>query len=310
MSRPTAESVNEEALFKQTPRIEGRITIPDASARYLEQPQGRTWRQFHERWVPWIAGVAILGMLLGLSIFFLWRGCIRLEDADKSRATIIRFDGFERFTHWTVATSFILLALTGLNYIFGKRLLMPLIGPAAFGDLSQWAKYIHNFIAWPFMLGIIIMGVIWARDNVPRQIDWDWLKTGGGLLRRSPRHLSAGRFNAGQKIMFWGVIVAGLVMSVTGLVLTFPLRVTDIIGMQWASGVHSLLGVVFFASILAHIYIGSIGMEGAFRAMGEGEVDLAWAQRHHDLWVAEQQRAAPIRGPAGPAPARALDRSA
>jgi formate dehydrogenase subunit gamma len=308
-SRPSVESVNEEALFRSAPRIDGRISIPDVSARILEQPQGRSWRQFHERWVPWIAGVAILGMALALTLFLLLRGRIRLEEADRSRATIIRFDGFERFTHWTVATSFILLALTGLNYIFGKRLLMPLIGPAAFGEASQWAKYVHNFVAWPFMLGLLIMGVMWARDNAPRRVDLAWLKSGGGLFRRSPAPVSAGRFNAGQKIMFWGVIVAGLVMSGTGLALLFPLRLTDIGGMQWASGIHSLLGVVFFASILAHIYIGSIGMEGAFRAMGEGEVDLAWAQRHHDLWVAERQGAAPVRNAAGPAPARAPDRA-
>lgn len=308
-TRPAAESVNEEALFRQSPRIEGRISIPDANARFLEQPQGRTWRMFHERWAPWIAGVAILGVTLALIVFFLVRGRIRLEESERSRATILRFDGFERFTHWTVATSFLLLAFTGLNYIFGKRLLMPLIGPAAFGDVTQWAKYVHNFVAWPFMFGIVVMAFIWARDNAPRGVDWVWLKAGGGLLSRSRAHLSAGRFNAGQKIMFWGVLVAGFVMSATGLVLMFPLRVTDVGGMQWASGIHSLLGVVFFASILAHIYIGTIGMEGAFRAMGEGEVDLAWAQRHHDLWVAEQRRAAPREGVRGPAPARAPDRS-
>ncbi len=306
-----ADSVNEDMLFKQSPRIVGRITIPDEKAAYLEQPQGRTWRQFHERWTPWIAGVAILGMLLGLLIFYLVRGRIALEASEqtRTRATIMRFNALERFTHWMVAISFLTLALTGLNYIFGKRVLMPLMGAQAFGDLSQWSKYLHDSVAWPFAIGIVTMFFLWVRDNVPRRVDWAWIKAGGGLLRGST-YPSAGRFNAGQKLMFWGVIVAGLAMVVTGLQLLFPFYLTNIAGMQVSLALHSLLGAVFFAAILAHIYIGTIGMEGAFWAMGTGEVDLTWARHHHDLWVEEQLGRAPETphpGAAGVAPARAPD---
>ena len=95
---------------------------------------------------------------------------------------------------------------------------MPLIGPEAFGTLSQWGKYAHNYLAWPFMLGVLFMIVVWVKDNFPKRgVDWAWLKAGGGVF--SNTHPSAGRFNAGQKLIFWWVALAGIVMSVTGIML-------------------------------------------------------------------------------------------
>src|SRR3546814_873031 len=103
------------------------------------------------------------------------------------------------------ATSFIVLAITGLNYFFGKRLLMPLLGPDAFATWSQWAKYAHNFLSWPFMLGVLIMLVIWLRDNLPDRYDAAWIRAGGGFVGDRPPP-NAGRFNAGQKLIFWSVV--------------------------------------------------------------------------------------------------------
>lgn len=300
---PTADSVNEEFLFKQAPKISGRVTIPDSKAANLIQPQGRDYRSFREGWLPWIGGLAILGMIAALALFYFTRGRIRLDQDEESGRKILRFNEFERFTHWMTAVCFIILALSGLNYIFGKRLVMPLIGPDAFGTLAQWAKYSHLYLAWPFMLGVLFMLVVWVRDNIPRKVDWAWIKQGGGFL--GDAHPSAGRFNAGQKVVFWMVIGFGLAMSVTGIMMIFPFSATDINGMQVAQGVHSVIGVIFIAGILAHIYIGSLGMEGAYDAMGSGEVDLAWAKTHHDLWVEEEQ-AKTASGPqlgARPAPA-------
>jgi formate dehydrogenase subunit gamma len=283
---PTADSVNEEALFKHSDKIQGSVTIPDWKASVLEQPQGREWRGFHEGAMPWIGGIAILGMILGLAVFFFIRGRIRLEETDVSARKILRFNGFERFTHWMTATCFIVLALSGLNYIFGKRLLQPIMGPDAFTTLSQYAKYAHNFLAWPFMLGIVFMFGLWVKDNIPNEVDVAWLKSGGGLFAKG--HPSAWRFNAGQKMIFWVVILGGLAMSASGIMLLFPFSAADINGMQLTQIVHAVIGVLFIAAILAHIYIGSLGMEGAYDAMGSGEVDLAWARAHHDLWVDEQ----------------------
>ncbi|MBK3398187.1 MULTISPECIES: formate dehydrogenase subunit gamma [Methylobacterium] len=284
---PTASSVNEEMLFKQDPKIHGRISIPNATAANLIQPQGREWRAFRESWMPWIGALAVLGMIAALGLFYFTRGRIRLEHSEESGKKILRFNGFERFSHWMTASCFIVLSLSGLNYIFGKRLLMPLIGPEAFASLAQYGKYAHIYLAWPFMLGVLFMLVLWVRDNIPGKIDWIWLKQGGGLI--GDAHPSAGRFNAGQKMVFWMVVGFGLAMSATGLMMIFPFAVTDINGMQAMQVIHSLIGVVFIAGILAHIYIGSLGMEGAYDAMGSGEVDLAWAKVHHDLWVKEQQ---------------------
>lgn len=282
---PTADSVNEDQLFKQESKIGGRISIPDQRAANLIQPQGREYRAFHETVLPWLAGIAILGMLLVLCVFLMLRGRIR-SDHSRSGQRLLRFGFVERLTHWMVATCFIILALTGLNYWFGKRLLMPLMGPQAFADLTQWGKYAHNFLAWPFTLGIFVMIVLWVRDNIPTRVDWAWIKAGGGIFGH--KHASAGRFNAGQKMVFWGVTLGGLAMFASGALLIFPFTLFGVNGMQLTGIVHGIIGALFIAGILAHIYIGTIGMEGAFEAMGTGTVDIAWARQHHDLWVQGQ----------------------
>lgn len=293
---PTADSVTEDALLRANAQIRGRISIPDAKASVLEQPQGRTWRGFHESYLPWIAGLAILLMLAALIAFYLWKGPVRLERRDLSAQKIRRFSGPERFAHWLIAVSFLIQAATGLNYVFGKRLLLPLMSPHAFAELTEWSKALHLSVAWAFALGWILVFVFWVRDNLPIREDWAWLKSFGGFFDN--RRVHAGKFNAGQKIMFWSVTVGGALMIASGLLLMFPFSVLDVNGMQVMNGVHALVGALFVAGILAHIYIGTVGMEGAFDAMGKGEVDLAWAEHHHDLWVREERaRAAPRPSP-------------
>jgi formate dehydrogenase subunit gamma len=303
-SNPTAQAVKEDQLFQQLRKLEGRITIPDGKASLLEQPQGRDYRGFREGALPWIGAIAVLGMLLALAAFYFSRGRIALEADEISGRKIQRFNAFERFTHWMTATSFIVLALTGLNYIFGKRLLFPLIGPDAFATLSQWGKYAHNFLSWPFILGVLFMLVVWVRDNLPDRYDAAWLKAGGGFF--GGKEPTAGRFNAGQKLIFWSVVVGGIALSATGIMMLFPFSAADINGMQWAQYIHAIVGVILTAIMIAHIYIGSLGMEGAYDAMGSGEVDLAWAKRHHGAWVEEQQArtgSGPQVGGRAPAPA-------
>jgi formate dehydrogenase subunit gamma len=201
------------------------------------------------------------------------------------------------------ATAFIVLAITGLNFVFGKRLLMPLIGPDAFASWSQWAKYAHDFFAWAFMLGILVMLVVWIRDNLPDRYDGTWLKEGGGMFDKSNHtHPPAGRFNTGQKLIFWAVILGGAALSVSGIFLLFPFAFTDVNGMQLAQTIHAVVAALMVAVILAHIYIGTLGMEGAFEAMGSGTVDLNWAKEHHSAWVERQRDAgAPPQRAATPA---------
>jgi formate dehydrogenase subunit gamma len=286
-TNPTANAVREEDLLNRLQMLEGRVSIPDGKAAILQQPQGRDYRQFREGWLPWIGGIAILGMLLALAAFYFSKGRIVLEDSPESGRKITRFNAFERFTHWLTATAFIILAITGLNYIFGKRLLLPLIGPEAFATWSQWAKFAHNYISWAFILGLLIMLVVWIRDNIPDRYDAGWLRAGGGFF--SKRHPPARRFNAGQKLIFWSVALGGIALSVSGILMLFPFSAVDINGIQWAQYIHATVGVVLIAIMIAHIYIGSLGMEGAYDAMGSGEVDLAWARAHHSVWVEEEQ---------------------
>lgn len=289
-NNPTAQAVKEQQLLQELNRIQGRITIPDSKASVLEQPQGRGYQSFHEGALPWIGGIAVLGMLVILAVFFLYRGRIRTA-APESGVKIVRFNAVERFTHWLTATAFIVLAITGLNYVFGKRVLMPLVGPESFSVWSQWAKYAHIAISWIFMAGIVVMLVIWIKDNIPDRYDWAWLKSGGGMFDKNNRtHPPAERFNAGQKLIFWAVILGGGALSVSGLFLLFPFQFADINGMQIAQYLHAIAGMIMIAVILAHIYIGTLGMEGAYQAMGTGEVDLVWAEEHHRIWV-ERERA-------------------
>ncbi|HWL70239.1 MAG TPA: formate dehydrogenase subunit gamma [Geminicoccus sp.] len=284
---PTAMSVQESQLLQDETKIQGYLAQPDPKLAVLEQPLGRLWRTFHEAWLPWGSGILILATVLLLGGVYLIKGPIQADEV--SGIKILRFSAFERFTHWMTAVSFIILALSGMNYIFGKRYLMPLIGPDSFATLAQWGKYAHNFLAWPFMLGVLFMIVVWTKDNFPqRGVDWAWLKAGGGVFNNT--HPSAGRFNAGQKMIFWWVALAGIAMSVTGIMLLFPFAIFGVSGMQITQVIHSVIGFLFIAVIIFHIYIGTLGMEGAYDAMGTGEVDVAWARAHHDLWVEEQLR--------------------
>ena len=302
-ANPPPRSVTEEQLFQQLDKLTGRITIPDRKAAVLQQPQGREYRAFHEGTLPWIGGIFIIGMIIAIAAFYFTKGRIMMEPGEESGRKILRFNAFERFTHWMTATAFIVLAITGLNFVFGKRLLMPLIGADAFASWSQWAKYAHDFFSWAFMLGILIMLVVWIRDNLPDRYDANWLKEGGGMFDKSNHtHPPAGRFNTGQKLIFWAVVLGGAALSVSGIFLLFPFAFTDVNGMQLAQTIHAIVAALMVAVILAHIYIGTLGMEGAFEAMGSGTVDLNWAKEHHSAWVEKQRDAgAPPKRAATPA---------
>jgi formate dehydrogenase subunit gamma len=282
---PDASVVNEQTLLQQAPRIEGRIDIPNQTASVLEQPAGRTWDYFHQVTLHWLGAIIIIGTLVGLAAGYFLLGRIRIS-AGRSGRKVPRFKAFERFAHWLTAVSFVILGISGLNITFGKRLLLPLIGPDAFTAFSEAAKYAHNFISFPFVLGLVLIVVIFIKDNVPDKIDVEWFKQGGGFIKS--KHAPARRFNAGEKLVFWGALGAGALVAISGYLLLFPFYVTDIAGMQIAQVVHSVIAILFVALILGHIYIGTLGMEGAFEAMWTGEVDFNWAKEHHDLWLQDQ----------------------
>jgi formate dehydrogenase subunit gamma len=282
---PDASVVDEQTLLQQVPRIQGEIDQPDQRARVLIQPAGRIWDHFHEVTLRWFGAIAIFGTLAALAAGFVLLGRLRIS-AGRSGRKVLRFKEFERFSHWLTAASFVILGISGLNITFGKLILLPLIGPDAFSAFSQVAKYAHDFTSFPFVLGLVLIVVIFIKDNVPDGVDIEWFKQGGGFIKS--KHAPARRFNAGEKLVFWGALGAGSAVAVSGYLLLFPFYFTDVAGMQIALVVHSIIAILFVALILAHIYIGTLGMEGAFEAMWTGEVDFNWAKEHHDLWLEDQ----------------------
>src|SRR6266568_1641982 len=290
---PDASVVNEQTLLRQLPRIEGDIDQLDPRARVLIQPAGRVWDHFHEVTLLWTGAVVILGTVGALAVAYLLLGRIRIS-AGRSGRKVLRFKAFERFAHWLTAVSFVVLGITGLNITFGKHVLLPLIGYDAFAAFSEAAKYVHNFTSFAFVLGLVLIVAIFIKDNIPDKTDIEWFKQGGGFIKS--KHAPARRFNAGEKLVFWGALGAGLLVAVSGYLLLFPFYVTNIAGMQVAQVVHAVIAVLFVALILAYIYIGTLGMEGAFEAMWTGEVDYNWAKEHHDLWL-DDERAKHAAGP-------------
>lgn len=289
------------------------VSIPDRKAAVLVREDGEAWRLVRNGplydWLAWALG----GMVLLLGLFYLLRGRVRIERGF-SGVAIERFNDLERMAHWLMAVSFVFLGVSGLNLAYGRTILLPLIGKDIFGPVSLFLKTGHHYVAFAFMLGLIISFVLWVAHNIPEWRDLRWLSIAGGLFSKH-LHPEAKKFNAGQKIIFWGTTLGGVSLFVSGWALLFPfdyafftdtvlaLRSVGIdlpawVGMpeppytavqeqQFNQIWHGVVAVGMICMILAHIYIGSVGMEGAFDAMGSGEVDINWAREHHSLWVEE-----------------------
>jgi formate dehydrogenase subunit gamma len=266
--------------------VQGTVSIPDKQAGVLVQSEGESWRSFRNGPLSVYGGWSLAGIIVLLAVFFLLRGRIKI-DAGFSGRVIERFKGLERFTHWLTAFSFIILGLTGLNVMYGKYVLMPIIGKSAFSTITTWGKVAHNYVAFAFMIGIVMMLVIWARHNIASRDDLNWIAKGGGMFTKGV-HPPADKFNFGQKALFWLVIFGGIVISVTGINLMVPFTFTDMQGMQLTQLIHAVASLVLIVVIIAHIYIGTLGMEGAYTAMSSGYVDENWAKEHHSLWAARE----------------------
>ncbi|HEY0833360.1 MAG TPA: formate dehydrogenase subunit gamma [Azospirillum sp.] len=280
----------------------GTTTLPNPRAGVLIQSDGEAWR--HLRNGPIAAyGTWALGGIVGLlALFFLLRGRIRIDGAKTGR-TVERFNLVERAAHWLTAGSFIVLALTGLNLLYGRAVLLPLIGPAPFAALAGWGKLAHNYLGFAFIAGVALIFLMWVRHNLPDRTDAGWVLRAGGLFTRGV-HPPARKFNAGQKVIFWSTVGGGAVLGFTGVQLLFPFSFGTLADMQLYQLVHAGTALALAVVIIAHIYIGSLGMEGAFAAMGSGQVEEQWAREHHALWVAEikgEPAPRPHHAPAAPA---------
>ena len=278
--------VHESEVLGSAPLV-GRVIIPDAKSAVLVQENGRWFRDYRRGTQIWIAAAAVPGMIGLLLLFRLIRGRVMIEGG-RGAQVILRFPAFERFMHWLTAFSWCILAISGLNNVAGRIVLLPLLSNENFSTLSAWLKYSHNFVAFPFMMGVVLMILVWLRHNIPHPRDIEWFAKGGGLIGHE--HPPSGKFNGGQKAVFWIVVLFGTCLSLSGLAMLFPFSVTDIAGMQLIQVIHGGLALLMMAVMLSHIYIGSVGMEGAIDAMKTGEVDLNWARAHHDLWVEEEMK--------------------
>lgn len=279
-------------------------SLPGRERNVLIQGAGREWRSLRNGPATQIGGWAIVLVLAAIIVFYLIKGPIRLHGAPTGRL-IERFNAVERAAHWTMALSFVVLAFTGIVMFFGKYLILPWLGYTGFSWLTIVSKNLHNFVGPLFIFSIIVGFLIFVKDNFLRSWDWKWMAHIGGMF--SGHEVPSGRFNGMEKMWFWGgLTVLGLVMSVTGLILDFPNWNQAREAMQLSNLVHVTAAVIFIVLSFAHIYMGTIGMEGAYRAMRDGYVDEEWAREHHSIWYEEvRQGKRPERilaGRAQPAP--------
>jgi formate dehydrogenase subunit gamma len=246
---------------------------------------GEAWRQVRNNWIIPYGAALLFVTLLALAIFYFTRGPIGLHGQETGRK-IERFTPFERATHWSNATAFVVLAISGIVMAFGKFFLLPVLGGALFGYLAYMLKTVHNFVGPLFVVTTIFMIFTFIRSNWPSKDDLTWLRHGGGLFgggMEPPSH----RFNAGEKLVFWGgVLFLGSLVIGSGLFLDklLPGFVYTRGEMQIAHMIHAVATLCMMALILGHIYIGTLGMKGAYKAMREGNVDETWAKEHHPLW--------------------------
>ena len=278
--------------------VGGYTAVQGPESGVLIAPGGTEWQALRDgpvaQYLPW----AVVGMAVVILLYHLLHGANRLDEPRSGRR-IKRWSWLDRLVHWVTAISFIMLAITGLSMLIGKLVLIPLLGKQGFSLWAQASITIHNVVGLVFTVGILMMILLWVWYNIPNATDLKWFRQGGGLL--SHNHPPAGRFNGGEKVWFWLVALAGLGVSLTGLVMVAPGYGVEIpswasflplvegsrVQMQQANLIHAVLAIGWTAVALGHIYIGTAGTEGALEGMSSGYVSTEWAKQHHDQWYDE-----------------------
>lgn len=269
---------------------EGYTAVQGRETGVLIQSAGQNWRQLRNgpmaTYGSWLLGATLLALL----IFYLWRGRVELAHP-RSGQTVERWTLNERRLHWTTASLFIVLGITGLSLLYGRHVLIPLFGHAGFAAYADVAKWLHNLLGPLFVVALVVMLVKWLRHNFFSRVDLEWFKAFGGMV--GDKHPSAGRMNGGEKMWYWTLATAGVALCVSGLVLDFPNFDQSRFVIQVSHLIHLGTALILIAFSFGHIYIGTVGTEGALEGMTTGHVDVAWAEQHHDLWlqeIREQQR--------------------
>ena len=252
----------------------------------LVQSAGETWRQIRNGPVTFYGGWLVVIVLLIIAALYFAKGPVKLHERPTGRM-LPRFSSFEQVVHWCTAISFVVLGLSGLIMLFGKYVLLPVFGYTLFAWLAALGKNLHNFVGPFFIVSVLAMVLIWLRDNLPRAYDWQWFGRVWGFFMRG-EHIPSGRFNAGEKAWFWiGVVGLSIVVSWSGLILLFPNFDQTRAVMQEAWIWHVVAAIVYIALSFGHIYMGTIGVEGAYGNMRTGHTDETWAKEHHSIWYDE-----------------------
>jgi len=279
----------------------GYSSLPGREMGVLVQSSGETWRQIRNGPVTFYGGWLIVVVALIIAAVYFAKGPVKLHEKPTGRL-LHRFSSLEQIVHWTTAISFVVLGISGLIMLFGKYLLLPIIGYTLFAWLTALAKNLHNFISPLFIVAVLAMIVVWFRDNLPRAYDWRWFRRAWAFFLRS-EHIPSGRFNGGEKAWFWlGVIALSVIVAWSGLILLFPNFDQTRATMQDAWIWHSAAALIYIALSLGHIYMGTIGVTGSYQAMRTGYVDETWAKEHHEYWYNDvKSERGPAAGGAVPA---------
>ena len=269
---------------------EGGEGYTSASGPYttnsLIQNTGEIWREARNGPIASIAPWVLAAVLLAIAVYYLIFGSKELSHPASGKL-MLRWTAGERLVHWYTAILFIILAITGLSMLFGRAVLVPLLGLPGFSIWAEISMTLHNYLGPLFMVGVIIEVIIWARYNTFRSYDWVWFKRVGGMFKKGD-HPPAGRTNAGEKVWFWFIATVGLIgVGISGLVLDFPNFGQDRGTMQLANVIHASLGVLWIAIAFGHIYLGTLGLKGTFQGMAKGYVDEEWMREHHSVWYEE-----------------------
>jgi formate dehydrogenase subunit gamma len=284
-----ADIMNPRADFWRVIRqgVPAYTSTPAQGHTVLIRNGGENWREIRNgligRFSHWIFAVALVVM----GLFYLFVGPEKLEKPP-SGVMIKRYAFGERLVHWCTAALFIIMALTGLSLLWGRAALIPIFGHPVVSGYLQATKALHNYLGPLLLAGIFLEFVIWVRDGIPRKYDLDWFKNMGGLLGGERPHI--GMINGGEKGWFWLVFLFGTAVGITGTLLDFPIWGQTRFTMQLSHVIHATVAVLFVAASLGHIYMGTLGVEGAFGAMWTGYVDAVWAEQNHDLWYEEKMR--------------------
>jgi formate dehydrogenase subunit gamma len=304
--RQAVQPLNNAPFWREVRRGENpnqTTQVRGVETNVLVQSQGQTWREFRNGPITIFGGWLIVVVFLALALLYWWRGPIRLHEPLTGRR-IVRFTPWERIVHWTAAISFVILAVSGIVMLFGKYILLPVIGYTVFSWLAMLGKNLHNFVGPVFLVSVLFMFFTYVRDNIPDRTDWLWIRRFGDFMRG--RHVPAGRYNAFQKGWFWfGATFLAIILGVTGLILDFPNFDQGRSAMQLANMIHAGAAAIFMAAALGHIYMGTVGAECAYDAMRHGTVDETWAKEHHSLWYEEVKAHGNVRAAGGTVPSGA-----